>query len=344
MNIPFNDLSVTTKQIEAEFLAEVKKLLHQSHFILSNEVASFESAWAQFSQGAYAVGTSSGADALFLSLRALGIGPGDEVITQGNAYNASVVSIVRVGATPRFADIDEHLRMDPAKIGVLINKNTKAILPVHLFGQQQDMDAIMMIARKHKLAVIEDSAQAHGVPLRGDIAAFSFYPTKNLGAFGDAGAIVTDRKDLAERIRRLRNLGQQEKNNHVDLGYNMRLDPIQAVALSLKLPYLEKNNQARKTLAQYYDAALKQMRSDAMHVHHLYVIQVQHRAQLMKTLQARGIETAVHYPVPVYRQPWYTGPHDPCPHTDRVADEILSLPLYVGMTQEQQDYVIAALS
>lgn len=362
MEIKFTDLTGPTRQIAKKYLEAVEKFLNKGNFILTDEVRNFEKDWVRTVGADFCVGVSSGADALYLALRALDIGRGSEVITQGNAYNASVTAILRVGAIPRFVDIDsDTFCIDVNKIKPLINKKTKAIMPVHLYGQMNDMKAIAAIAKKYNLAVIEDCAQAHLAKFDGryggtwgDIGAFSFYPTKNLGAFGDAGAIVTGRKDLYEKILALRNLGQVAKNEHRHLGFNMRLDPIQAIALSLKLKFLPKATQKRIKAARYYDQLLKKAdiaikpqagdpRAD--HVYHLYVVQTLSygRDKLREELSRRGVQTAVHYPIPVYRQPFYKGPKDPCPVTDDISKKIISLPMFTDIKKQEQKYVIDSL-
>ena len=357
MQIPFVDLTQTTNQVKSDYLKAVEKILTDSHFILTEEVAEFEKAWAKTVGARFCVGTSNGADALYLALQALDIGLGDEVITQGNAYNASVAAILRTGAVPRFADINpDSLTIDVSKIEKLINDKTKAILPVHLYGQPNDMEAIVKIAKKYKLGVVEDCAQAHLAEINGrkvgtfgDVGAFSFYPTKNLGAFGDAGAIVTDSEELKDKIEALRSLGEVAKNQHKFLGFNMRLDPIQAVCLSLKLKYLDENTKARQKAAEYYDkiiaeanVSIEPLKKLGNHVYHLYVIKVKHfyRDKLKDELAQEGMQTAIHYPVPVYNQPFYQGPKDPCPVADETSKQILSLPFFVGITGEQQKFVV----
>jgi len=362
MEVKFLNLDIPTEQIKGKYLEAVEKILDKGNFILTEEVENFEHAWAGTIGTKYAIGVSSGADALYLALRALDIGEGDEVITQGNAYNASVTAILRVGAVPRFADIDEgSLRLDVGKMEPLINKKTKAILPVHLFGQPNDMEAVKKLAQKYKLKIIEDCAQAHlakfngrSVGAWGDVAAFSFYPTKNLGAFGDAGAVTTDNEEIYKKIIALRNLGQTAKNKHDYLGFNMRLDPFQAECLRLKLSFLEENTKARQAAGEYYDKLIKESGLSiapvvrdprASHVYHLYVARflANNRDDVQKELTKMGVQTAVHYPTPVYRQPFYQGPVDPCPVSDATSGQVLSLPLYVGIIKEQQEYVIDCL-
>lgn len=363
MKIPFIDLTKPTQEIKKEFLAAVEKLLDHGNFILTEEVVEFEKLWAQTIGTKYCVGVSNGADALFLALVACGVKSGNEVITQGNAYNASVTAILRAGGIPRFTDVlEDTLMLNPDKIESLINKKTKAILPVHLFGHPNNMEAISIIAKKYNLAIIEDCAQAHlaeydnkRVGDWGNAGAFSFYPTKNLGAFGDAGAVTTNDQKIYEQIVATRNLGQVTKNNHEFLGYNMRLDPIQAVVLTLKLRFLKSATVERQVAASYYDKLftdaqlpIKIQTRDprAKTVHHLYVIQSlsMNRDELSAKLATFGIQTAVHYPIPVYHQPFYKGHIDLCPVTNKVLSRIISLPLFPGITTEQQDYVVKTLA
>ena len=362
MEVKFTDLTGPTRQIAKKYLKAVEKFLGKGNFILTDEVRNFEKDWARTVGADFCVGTSNGADALYLALKALEIGEGDEVITQGNAYNASVTAILRVGAMPRFIDIDpDTFCMDAGKIESLITNKTKAIMPVHLYGQMNDMKAIAAIAKKYNLAVIEDCAQAHLAKFNsryagvwGDIGTFSFYPTRNLGAFGDAGAIVTGRKDLYEKVLALRNLGQTAKNEHRYLGFNMRLDPIQAIALILKLKFLPAATQKRIKAARYYDQLLEKAGvsikpqvgdSRATHVYHLYVVQSlsYDRDKLREELSKRGVQTAIHYPIPVYRQPFYKGPKDPCPTTDKILTRILSLPMFDNIKRQEQNYVVQCL-
>ena len=364
MKVKFNDLSGPTQQIKKEFLERLDKFLDRANFILTDEVKDFENAWAKYVGAEYAVGVSNGTDALWLALTALGVRAGDEVITQGNAYNASVTAILRAGAVPRFADIDpKTLLMDVSKIGDLITPKTKAILPVHLYGQASDMTAIMEIAKKHKLVVIEDCAQAHGAEWKGkkvgawgDAAAWSFYPTKNLGAFGDAGAVTTSDARVAEEVRALRNLGQTSKNEHGRLGYNMRLDPVQAIALSLKLPHLDDWNKKRQTAASYYDELIDktglpveyvESALGATNVHHLYPVKILSagRDKVREELKKREIDTDIHYPVLVMDQPFYPKdlPRDRCPVAEDAARSIISLPFRPDIAKEEQEYVVEAL-
>src|SRR3989344_852549 len=315
MVVKFNDLSGSTQEIKKEFLERAATLLDKANFVLTDEVKDFERAWASYIGTEHAVGVSNGSDALWLALKAFNIGPGDEVITQGNAYNAGVTAILRASAIPRYVDIvPDTLLMDVAKLERAITPKTRAILPVHLYGQASDMTAIMAIAKKHKLIVIEDCAQAHGAEWKGkkvgawgDAAAWSFYPTKNLGAFGDAGAVTTSDVKIAEEIRMLRNLGQAAKNDHQRLGYNMRLDALQAIVLSLKLAHIEDAMKKRQLAALRYDKLFDEAKlsiqyvkknPDATHVYHLYTVKLLKgdRDDVRAKLAARGVETGVYYP------------------------------------------------
>jgi dTDP-4-amino-4,6-dideoxygalactose transaminase len=364
MRVKFNDLAESTKEIKKDFLRRLDVFLDKTNFILSDEVKDFEKAWAKYIGTEHAVGVSSGADALWLALTALGVKLGDEVITQGNAYNASVTAILRVGAIPRFVDIDpKTLLIDVTKIEALVTPKTRAILPVHLYGQASDMNAIMEIAKKHKFVVIEDCAQAHGAEWQGkkvgswgDAAAWSFYPTKPLGAFGDAGAVTTSNAQVAEEIRLLRNLGQKSKNDHTLLGYNMRLDPIQAIVLFLKLVHLEESNKKRQVAVAFYDELIDKAElpveyvkrnSNVAHVYHLYPIKIINgdRDKVREELANKEIETAIHYPVLVMDQPFYPKdlPRDECPISTDVARSIISLPLHENITREEQEYVVESL-
>ena len=364
MKVPFVDLTTVTQQVKADYLSAVSALLDKNHFILTEEVAAFEQQWAATVGTKYCVAVSNGADALYLALQACGVGAGDEVITQGNAYNASVTAIMRTGAVPRFADVKaDTLTLDVSRIEPLINEKTKAILPVHLYGQPNDLAAITALAQKHQLKVIEDCAQAHLATFEGklvggwgDAGAFSFYPTKNLGAFGDAGAVTTNDEKMYREILARRDLGQVQKNDHRYLGTNMRCDPVQAIALSLKLNYLRANTQARQAAALRYDELIAKISGtvitpvgrspQAEHVYHLYAVQINGRERdaVMAALAEQGIQTAIHYPTVVCRQPFYHGPKDSCPVAEAAAKKILSLPLFVGITEAQQQSVVDALA
>lgn len=322
----------------------VSQVLNRGRYILGEEVTAFEQEFAQFVGVQYAMGVGSGTEAIHLALKACGIGQGDEVITVSHTAVATVAAIGLCGATPVFVDINpETYTMDPDQIEAQITSQTKAILPVHLYGYPASILEIKKIARSHQIYVIEDCAQAHGskygeqqVGTFGDFACYSFYPTKNLGAMGDGGAVVTNDKILADKIRLLREYGWKERFTSDIRGWNSRLDEIQAAILRVKLKYLEQTNCARRNLANRYQSQLKETSfvlpkayPDYYHVYHLYVIRSNHRDALLKYLKANGIAAGIHYPVPVHLQPAYMEQNSELlPITVKATREILSLPLY----------------
>jgi dTDP-4-amino-4,6-dideoxygalactose transaminase len=354
VSVAFLDLAGDVRAWRAELDAAVERVLQRGQFILGEEVATFEEAFAAYCDVRCAVGVASGTDAITLALQAVGVGPGDEVLTVANTCIPTIVGIESTGARPVLVDVEQQtLTLDPALLEGALTSRTKAIVPVHLYGQCADLDPILVLAREHGLSVVEDCAQAHGARYRdrpagsyGDAAAFSFYPTKNLGALGDGGAVVTDDPVLAERVRRLRNYGERERFEHVVRGRNSRLDELQAALLIAKLPHLDAWNQRRRELAALYDHVLSaapllllpQEAPGRRHVYHLYVVRSPVRDELRKALAQRGIGTAVHYPTPVHLQPAYrdlaigTGSLEISTHA---AAEILSLPLHPGLTDEQ---------
>ena len=360
--IPFLDLAVAYRRLQPEIDAALGRVAAGGRYILGDEVAAFEGEFAAYLGRDHAVGVASGTDAVMLALRACGVGPEDEVITVSHTAVATVAAIELSGATPRLVDIDPAtFTMDPAALAAAITPRTKAVVVVHLYGRPADMDAILPIARAHGLAVIEDCAQAHGARYRGrmvgtlgDAAAFSFYPTKNLAALGDGGAVVTDRPEVAERLRQLRQYGWRERYISETAGTNSRLDELQAAVLRVRLRHLDEENDARRRLAAAYDQALAGLpvttpsaRAGDHHVYHLYVIRSERRDALQAYLGRRGIGTAVHYPVPVHLQPAYTrlgyGPGS-LPATEAAAHEILSLPLYPDLLPAAVDTVARAIS
>ena len=363
MKIPFLDLQVASAQVADEVSSRWKTIVEQSDFVLGGEVDRFEQEFAEYCACGHAVGVASGLDALKLILRAMDIGPGDEVVTAANSFIATALAISSVGAVPVLVDMDDRdFLIDVRALEKAITPRTKAIMPVHLYGQSADMDSIVEIARKHGLKVIEDACQAHGALYNGrrcgsigDAAAFSFYPGKNLGAFGDGGAATTNDAALAERIRMLRNYGSPKRYHHDELGENSRLDTVQAAVLSVKLQYLEGWNAARRRIATRYAEGLKNVAEVRLpatnetteHVHHLYVIRTARRDALMQHLQERGIGCIIHYPIPIHLQKAYASrgwkPGD-FPVAEKAANEILSLPLFPTMTDEQVDYVVEAVS
>jgi len=343
--------------------AAIQRVLDHGQFILGPELESFEREFAEFIGVRHAVGVNSGTDALILALRALGIGPGDEVITVANTFIATAVAIDAVGAVPVFVDIDPATHtMDASLIERAITKRTAAILPVHLYGYPADMTTIMRIARKHRLKVVEDACQAHGARLKGravgsfgDIGCFSFYPTKNMGAFGDAGAITTDDTELAARIRALRNYGEAKKYVSEILGINSRLDELQAALLRWSLKKLPSWDRTRERLASRYAKNLRGLPvimpvfGDKSHrrAWHLFIIRAPRRDELKAYLASRGIGTMIHYPTPIYAQPAFARLHAKAvdyPETARAVGEILSLPLYPELSLAEVDTVSRAIS
>lgn len=359
--IPFLDLKAQYCQLKPEVDAAVAKVLASGHFVLGPEVTAFEGRFADYCQTAHCRAVNSGTSALHLALLAAGIGPGDEVITVSMTFVATTAAILYSGARPVFVDVDPVTwTMDPGSIEAAITPRTKAILPVHLHGLMADMDPIMEIARRHGLVVIEDAAQAHGAEYRGrragsigDLGCFSFYPGKNLGAFGEGGAVVTDRPELARRVSLLRDWGQETKYNHVIPGYNYRMDEIQSAILNVKLDYIERWTEARRSLAEQYDALLSdlpfarpQPPHYARHVYHVYAVRVQRRDDALALLRDACIGAGIHYPVPVHLQRAYAelgyGVGD-LPVTEMLANEFLSLPIYPEMLPVQAAEVVSTL-
>ncbi|MBK8025440.1 MAG: DegT/DnrJ/EryC1/StrS family aminotransferase [Chloroflexi bacterium] len=360
-HIPFNDLRAAHADLEPALEAAARRVLTSGWFILGAEVSAFEAEFAAWHGIAHAVGVANGTDAIELALRAGGIGPGDEVITVAHTAVPTVCAVERAGATPVLVDIEaDTYTIDPAAVEAAITPRTRAILPVHLYGYPADMPALLRIAEAHGLLLIEDCAQAHGARLNGQrvgtfghLAAFSFYPTKNLGAIGDGGMVITNDMAYAERLKRLRNYGQVSRYEHAERGINSRLDEMQAALLRVKLPLLDQHNAARRALAAVYDTGLADLpvvrpvvRPGAEHVYHLYVVRSPERDALMERLKARGVQTLIHYAVPVHRQPAY---HDlgyaegSLPVTERVTREIVSLPLHLGLKADDVHTVIEAM-
>ncbi|KXS37345.1 MAG: glutamine--scyllo-inositol transaminase [Candidatus Frackibacter sp. T328-2] len=358
MKIPFMDLSDCYEQIHDEVMKKINYLIDNTRFIGGEEVDKFEEEFAKYCNVEHAIGCGNGTDALVLALRALEIGPGDKVLTVPNTFIATAEAVTNVGAEVDFVDIEEDTyTMSPKKLKEYLEiqgstSNIKAIIPVHLYGQMADMKAIMKIAEEYELKVIEDSAQAHGAELNGkrpgeygDIATFSFYPGKNLGAFGDAGAVVTNDDQLAKKISMLANHGRLEKYKHQIEGYNSRLDSIQAAVLRVKLKYLEEWTEGRIENAGYYDELLLNkniitptVRNKTRHVYHLYVVRVDKRDELRDKLAGKGISTGIHYPIPLHLQPAYdyleyNEGHFPV--SERASKEIISLPMWAELSYEQ---------
>lgn len=359
IKVPFLDLKSHHLPIMAEINLAIQEVIEGSAFAGGPFVAAFEQDFAAYCNAPYALGVGSGTDALWLSLLACGVGPGDEVITVPSTFMATAEAITYCGACPVFVDVDEcTYTMDPEALKDALTKRTKAIIPVHLFGQPADMDPIVEFARNHGLYVIEDACQAHGAEYKGrragtlgDAACFSFYPGKNLGAFGEAGAVVTGSPELQEKIRILRDHGQVRKYFHTMVGWNCRMDGIQGAVLRVKLRQLEASNKRRRAHAAHYDAALSGVEGVATpahascvrHVYHVYAIRVNERDEVMKYLADQGIATGVHYPVPVHLQEAYRSlgyDRGAFPTAERCAAEFVSLPMYPELTEEQLEIVI----
>lgn len=342
----------------ADVRAAIERVITRGWFVLGPELEAFEKEFAAAAGAAHAVGVGTGTDALALALRALNVGPGDEVITAPVSAAYSALAIMMVGARPVFADIDpSRLTIDPRAAAAAVTTHTKAVLPVHLYGQPADMPALMQVAERNGLLVVEDCCQAHfatcgGRPVGsfGHAAAYSFYPTKNLAALGDGGAITTADAALAARLRRLRNGGQIDRYHHAEFGVNSRLDELQAAVLRARLAWVPGWTAERRALAAEYrrrsagGAVTVPAEHDAGHVYHLFPVLATNRAALQAHLKSRGVETLIHYPVPVSRQPAVASERPAaCPVADRVCDEVLSLPLHPGMSRADVEEVAAAL-
>lgn len=357
MIIEFNVLDRQYKMYEDEYNQAAIRVLKSGWYILGKELGAFETQFSKYCGSPYCVGLNSGLDALILAFRALGIGAGDEVIVPANTYIASVLAITENGAKPIFIEPDEFYNIDADKIEIAITNKTKAILPVHLYGQTCNMVKIMEIAKNYNLNVVEDCAQSHDACFDGKmsgtygiIGCFSFYPTKNLGAFGDSGAIVTDNCNLEEKIRLMRNYGSKIKYQNELEGINSRLDEMQAALLNVKLSHLKNLTAERKRIASQYlkgienpKITLPKNRDKADHVYHMFIIRCKCRDLLQKYLFDNGIKTQIHYPIPPHLAECYerlgfiTGDF---PITEQYSNEVLSLPLYNGMTDEEIEYVI----
>jgi dTDP-3-amino-3,4,6-trideoxy-alpha-D-glucose transaminase len=360
-NVPFGDLKRQYESIRAELDAAALRVMAAGWYILGPETRAFEEEFAAFCGVDHAVGVASGTDALHLALVALGVGAGDEVVTVANAGVPGVVAILEAGARPVFVEVDERsYNLDPAALEAAITARTQAILPVHLYGRMAEMAPILAIAERYRLPVVEDCAQAHGATYRGRAAGsigacgcFSFYPTKNLGALGDGGMVVTDDAALAERLRRLRQYGWERKYFSSEPGgINSRLDELQAALLSVKLRHLPQWNARRRQIAEMYDDLLVGLdltlpiaADDSEHVYHLYVVRSQERDHLQAALRERGIGTDIHYPLPAHRQPIYATfePDGDLPATERLAQEVLSLPIYPELTDAEVRVIATAV-
>ena len=359
--LPFVDLKAQHAVIAAEVEAAVQKVISDADFILGADVAAFEAEFALFCGTKHAVGLDSGMSALELGMRAMGIGPGDEVITPAHSFIASSSAISFTGATPVWVDVDPRTyNLDVQLVEAVITERTKAIMPVHLYGQPADMDWIQEVAARHSLPLIEDACQSHGARYKGRrtgsigaFGAFSFYPSKNLGAYGDAGALTTNDSELADRVRMMRNYGQRAKYEHAYLAWNRRLDTIQAAVLRVKLPHLDEWNESRRNIAELYGellagcaVALPHSAPDVQHVYHLYVIEVDDRDRVQSQLTERGIGTGIHYPVPIHLQDAYRAAGFKAgwfPVSEAAAKRVLSLPMYPEMTDADVRRVTAAI-
>jgi dTDP-3-amino-3,4,6-trideoxy-alpha-D-glucose transaminase len=354
--VRFNAL--TPGDDRAAVRAAIDRVVESGWFILGPEVEAFQTEFAEICSARHAVGVGTGTDAITLILRALGIGAGDEVITSPLSAAYSALAVMLAGARPVFADIDpERLTLDASAVEAAITPRTRAVLPVHLYGQPADMTALARVATRYNLAIVEDACQAHlgqcegrSVGTIGVAGAFSFYPTKNLGAMGDGGAVVTNDAALAEHVKRLRNGGQTSRYHHQDPGGNSRLDEMQAAILRARLPFLRAWTERRRALAMQYRAALNNApvrvprECDAGHVYHLFPVLSGERARLQSHLAASGVETLIHYPVPIPRQPALAATHpSPCPIADKVCAEVLSLPLYPALADDEISRVVAAI-
>ncbi|WP_430884118.1 DegT/DnrJ/EryC1/StrS family aminotransferase [Fusibacter sp. JL216-2] len=361
MEINFNQLDRSYFRYKDEYDKAAIRVLESGWYIMGKEGERFETEFAQFIGSSYCVGLNSGLDALILAFRALGIGKGDEVIAPVNTYIASILGITENGATPIFVEPDEYYNLDAKKIEEKITEKTKAILVVHLYGQAADMENIKLIADKHNLYLVEDCAQSHGAHCNGkmtgtwgDVGCFSFYPTKNIGAFGDSGAIVTDNEQLNEKMRMLRNYGSKIKYKNEILGVNSRLDEIQAALLSVKLRHYDDLRKKRACIADKYLKGIKNkkiklplIKEGSEHVWHLFIIETNDRENLQQYLQEKDIGTQIHYPIPphlseAYNCLGYT--EGDFPITEKYASRVLSLPLYDGMTDEEIQYVIEIIN
>jgi dTDP-4-amino-4,6-dideoxygalactose transaminase len=358
--IPLVDLKAQYAAIRPAVDAAIARVLRHAGFILGAEVSAFEDAFAAYVGARGAVGVASGTAALQLSLVACGIGPGDEVVLPSHTFMATAEAVSHAGATPVFADIDPaSFTLDPGRVEAALGPRTKALIPVHIYGRPATMGPLLDLAKRRGLRVIEDAAQAHGAELEGrrcgaigDLGCFSFFPAKNLGAYGDAGAVTGNDRALLDRVRKLRDHGRRSKYEHDEVGFAERMDALQAAILGAKLPYLEAWTEARRRLARRYAELLAGLPlglpsepAGGRHAFHLYVVRTARRDALLEHLKARGIGAGVHYPVPLHRQPAYArsavGPS--LPETERAAAEVLSVPLYPEMTEVQQRAVADAV-
>ncbi|MBR4586767.1 MAG: DegT/DnrJ/EryC1/StrS family aminotransferase [Lachnospiraceae bacterium] len=362
MDIPFVSFKPMEVELKDELYEAFKRVLSNSYYIRGQECERFEAAFANYCGVKYCVGVGNGLDAIMLILKALGVGKGDEVIVPANTFIATALAVTYVGAKPVLVDPDiRTFNIDPSKIEIAITPKTKVIIPVHLYGQACEMDAIMSIAQMHGLKVVEDCAQAHGAKYKGknvgtfgDAAGFSFYPGKNLGALGDAGAVVTNDSDLAEKIRALGNYGSDYKYHHIYQGNNSRLDELQAAFLSVKLPHLDRMNAYRRKVAKKYNEGIKNpniitpsVMDGCEHVWHVYAIRSKKRDELERYLNEKGIGPNKHYPIPIHMQECYKNlgiKKGSLPIAEEISETELSLPMYYGITDEEVKYIIDVIN
>ena len=360
--IPFVDLKTQYLTIQDEVDAAIKGVLNSCQFTLGDEVAAFEHEFSRYCQSQWGVGVNTGTSALHLSLLAAGVGPGDEVITVPFTFVATVSAIDYTGAKPVLVDIKpDTLTMDPVAFEAAITPKTKAVIPVHLYGLPADMDPIVEIARRHHLVVIEDAAQAHGAELNGrrvgslgDMACFSFYPGKNLGAYGEGGMVVTQNAEWARKVRMLRDWGAQKKYHHEIKGYNFRMEGLQGAVLRVKLKHLERWTEARRSLARQYDEVLQEasvvrqsVPQGRRHVYHVYAVRSAERGRWQEQLSAQGIQTGIHYPTPVHLLPAFADlgyQIGAFPHSEKAAQEVLSLPTFPELSPIQCETVAQAVA
>ncbi|MCA9802687.1 MAG: DegT/DnrJ/EryC1/StrS family aminotransferase [Cyanobacteria bacterium HKST-UBA02] len=360
MEVPFGNLKSHYRQYKTEIDAAVSRVLESGYFVLGPEGQAFEEAFSRYLGGGYTAGCASGTDAIYLALAACGVGPGDEVLVVAHTAVPTICAIAMTGAVPVFVDVrPDGYVMDESDIEGKITEKTRAIIPVHLYGQMADMDTIMTIASRHGLKVVEDCAQCTGARYKGrmagtigDYGAWSFYPSKNIGAFGDGGAVSTNSNENHQKLLMLRNYGQSKRYYHDIEGVNSRLDEIQAAILACQLPYIDEWNERRREIAARYDRGLAgyvetpRVLPDNHHVYHLYVIQTENRDDLIACLLEKGVQALIHYPVPAHLQNAYRHlgySRGSLPHTEALVDRIVSLPMYPGLTDQEVDFVIECL-